>query len=112
MAQKIHRSAIYQIVNKYKEEGWDGLKDHKTGRPEVVLNQNAIVVILDIRKRFGYGPSRIEQMLKKRGFLISHRQIEKVLIRNNMIVPNIKKQKPRRWVRYELPYPNDLWHTD
>ncbi len=24
----------------------------------------------------------------------------------------IKKQKPRKWVRYELPNPNDLWHTD
>ena len=29
-----------------------------------------------------------------------------------MIVPNLKKQKPRKWVRYELPNPNDLWHTD
>ena len=29
-----------------------------------------------------------------------------------MVEPNLKKQKPRKWVRYELPNPNDLWHTD
>jgi hypothetical protein len=23
-----------------------------------------------------------------------------------------KKQKPRKWVRYELSNPNDLWHID
>ena len=37
---------------------------------------------------------------------------EKVLNQNNMVVPNLKKQKSRKWVRYELPNPNDLWHTD
>ena len=110
--QKVSTRTVQLLVKKYKEEGWSSLKDHKTGRPEVVLNQNAVEIILDIRKRFGYGPGMIEQMLKKRGFLISHRQIEKVIIRHNLVVPNIKKQKARKWVRYELPNPNDLWHTD
>ncbi|MBI2668515.1 transposase family protein [Candidatus Woesearchaeota archaeon] len=91
---------------------WDGLKDHKTGRSETILNQTTAIVILDLRRRFGYGPCRIEQTIKQKGFAVSHRQIEKVLIRNNMVFPNIKKQKPRKWVRYELPNPNDLWHTD
>lgn len=112
LAQRIHRSAVYQILEKFKEYGWDGLKDHKTGRPETQLNKNSEVIILDIRKRFGYGACRIEQILKKKGFSISHRQIEKLLLRNGLVKPNIKKQKPRKWVRYELPNPNDLWHTD
>jgi putative transposase len=112
LAQKINRSAVYQIVAKYKQFGWDGLRDHKTGRPETVLNPNAEIIILDLRKRFGYGACRIEEVLKQKGFGISHRQIEKVLIRNHCVVPNPKKSKPRKWVRYELPNPNDMWHTD
>jgi putative transposase len=112
LAQNIHRSAIYQIISTHKKYGWDGLKDHITGRPETVLNPNAKIVILDLRKKFGYGPLKIEQILKQKGFAISHRQIEKVLIRNGMVTANPKKQKPRKWVRYELPNPNDLWHTD
>jgi len=112
LAQKLHRSAVYQVIEKHKDFGWDGLKDHKTGRPESALNPNAEIIILDLRRRFGYGACRIEHLLKKKGFGISHRQIEKLLLRNGLVTPNVKKQKPRKWVRYELPKPNDLWHTD
>ncbi|MFH1590734.1 MAG: integrase core domain-containing protein [archaeon] len=112
LAQKIHLSAVYKIISKFKQFDWDGLKDHKTGRPEVVLNLNAETIILGLRKRFGYGACRIEHLLKQRGFGISHGQIEKLLLRNGLITPNLKKQKSRKWVRYELPNPNDLWHTD
>ncbi len=112
LSQRINRRCVYQILERYNTYSWDGLKDHKTGRSETVLNQNAVIVILDLRRRFGYGPGRIEQILQQKGFSISHRQIEKVLIRDGTVVANPKKQKPRKWVRYELPNPNDLWHTD
>ena len=111
-AQKVSTRTIQNLVKIYRKEGLDGLKDHKTGRPETVLNNNAQILILDIRKRYGYGACHIEQILKQKGFKISHRQIEKVLLRNDLVIPNIKKQKCRKWVRYELPHPNDLWHTD
>jgi len=110
--QSINRRTVYKILEAYKEYGRDGLKDHITGRPETVLNSKMEIIILDLRKQYQYGACRIEQVLKKKGFSISHRQIEKVLLRNNMVVANVKKQKPRKWVRYELPHPNDLWHTD
>lgn len=112
LAQKISRMTISNLVKSYKEYGWDSLKDHKTGRPETTLNKNAEIIIFDLRERFGYGPCRIEHLLKNKGFSISHRQIEKLLLRNGLVKPNIKKQKPRKWVRYELPNPNDMWHTD
>jgi putative transposase len=112
MAQKITKPAVFKIIKRYKQYGWDGLKDHKTGRPETMLNKNAEIIILDLRKRYNYGACHIEQILKKRGFGISHRQIEKLLLRNDLVEPNIKKQRCRKWVRYELPNPNDMWHTD
>jgi putative transposase len=112
LAQNISCRTVQKLAKIYAQYGWDGLKDHKTGRPEVVLNQSVVIIILDLRKRFGYGACHIEQILQRKGFTISHRQIEKVLVRNGLVEPNIKKQKPRKWVRYELPNPNDLWHTD
>ena len=111
LTQRVNRRCIYHLIDKYKEFGWGGLKDHKTGRPETMLNKNAEILILDLR-RYGYGACRIEQILKSKGFSISHRQIEKLLLRNGLVKPNIKKQRSRKWVRYELPNPNDLWHTD
>ena len=112
LSQFVTPRTVQKLVKVYEQFGWDGLKDHKTGRPEIVLNANAEVIIFDLRKRFGYGPCRIEHLLKSKGFAISHRQIEKLLLRNGLVQPNVKKQKARKWVRYELPYPNDLWHTD
>jgi putative transposase len=112
LSQRVSRMTVSSLVRAYKEHGWDILKDHKTGRSEVILNTNAEIIILDLRKRFGYGACRIEHTLRLRGFSISHRQIEKLLVRNGLVEPNIKKQKRRKWVRYELPNPNDLWHTD
>jgi putative transposase len=103
---------ISNLIKTYNLSGWDALKDHKTGRPETQLSKNAEIIILDLRKRYGYGACHIEQLLKKKGFSISHRQIEKLLLRNNLVEPNIKKQKSRKWVRFELPNPNDMWHTD
>ncbi len=112
LSQRVSDRAVRDIMRVHTDFGWEGLQDHKAGRSETVLNPNAVVIILDLRKRFGYGACRIEQLLKNKGFGISHRQIEKVLIRNDCVVPDIKKQKCRKWVRYELPNPNDLWHTD
>ena len=112
LSQKVTRMTVSNLIRTYKQFGWDGLKDNKTGRPETVLNPNAEIIILDLRRCFGYGACRIEQLLKLKGFSISHRQIEKLLVRNDLVVPNVRKQRPRKWVRYELPNPNDLWHTD
>lgn len=111
LAQQVSDRAVRELVGKFKEFGWDGLKDHKTGRLEMVLNEKVVQLVLDLRK-FGYGACRVEWLLKERGFLVSHRQIEKVLVWHGLVVPNPKKQKQRKWVRYELPNPNDLWHTD
>jgi putative transposase len=110
-AQKISLSMARRILKTYQAYGLHGLKDHKTGRPETSLNPKAEELIFD-QRRYGYGACRIEDILRTKGFNISHRQIEKLLLRNGLVEPNIKKQKPRKWVRYELPNPNDLWHTN
>jgi len=112
LAQNISSRTVQKLAKIYALDGWDGLKDHKTGRQEIILNQTVVLIVLDLRKRYGYGACHIEQILKQKGFAISHRQIEKVLVRNGLVKPNPKKQKSRKWVRYELPNPNDLWHTD
>ena len=51
MAQKINRSAIYQILDKYKEYSWEGLQDHKTGRSETILNPKIADEIIEIREK-------------------------------------------------------------
>ena len=100
LAQEISKPAVFKIMRQYNAYSWDGLKDHKTGRPETRLSKNAEIIILDLRKIYKYGACHIEQLLKRKGFGISHRQIEKLLLRNGLVEPNIKKQKYLRSERY------------
>ena len=37
LAQGVSDRTVRSIMAQYEEFGWDGLQDHKTGRPEVVL---------------------------------------------------------------------------
>jgi transposase len=49
LSQKVSRMTISKIMHQYKVYGFDGLKDHKTGRSETLLNPNAEIIILDLR---------------------------------------------------------------
>lgn len=112
LAQNIDRRSVYKLVDKFNQFGWEGLQDHKTGRPETILNPKVQDIILAMRKGHSFGPLKIEQELRQKGFGVSHRQIEKVIIRAGLVQPNIRKQRPRTHVRFEMPSPNDMWHTD
>lgn len=51
-------------------------------------------------------------VLKKKGFGVSRRKIEQVLKKEGLQKPCKKRQKPRKYKRYEWPIPNYMWHTD
>ena len=72
LAQNISSRTVQKLAKIYALDGWDGLKDHKTGRQEIILNQTVVLIVLDLRKRYGYGACHIEQILKQKGFAISH----------------------------------------
>ena len=51
LAQGVSDRTVREIIHTYKEHGRDGLKDCKTGRPELLLlNPNAEILILDYTK--------------------------------------------------------------
>ena len=51
-------------------------------------------------------------IFKKKGFGVSRRKIEQVLKKEGFQKPCKKRQKPRKYKRYEWPIPNYMWHTD
>ena len=62
-AQRVSTRTVQNLVEEYDKFGWDGLVDHKTGRPETVLNSKTADKIIDLRKKFGYGACHIEEDL-------------------------------------------------
>ncbi len=50
--------------------------------------------------------------MKHKGFVVSRRKIEQVLIAEGFQKAVPKRSKPRKYKRYEWPISNLMWHTD
>ena len=58
------------------------------------------------------GARKLHAILKRKGFNVSRRKIEQVLIKEGFQKPFPKRKNPRKYKRYEWPLPNYMWHTD
>ena len=63
-------------------------------------------------KIYKCGARKLHFILKKKGFKVSLRKISQVLVKEGFQKPFPKRQKPRKYKRYEWPIPNYMWHTD
>lgn len=109
---KTSRMALWKIEQRYKKYGKDGLKDHKPGRLFEPLNHKFYDLVVDQWKRNKCGARKLHAVMKRKGFTVSRRKIEQVLIKEGFQKPFPKRKKPRKYKRYEWPLPNYMWHTD
>jgi len=112
LSQKISRKTVWEINKRYKKWGDEGLRDHKTGRPFEPLNSNFYDLVINEWKKNKCGARKLHAVMKRKGFSVSRRKIEQVLVRESFQKPFLKRRKPRKYKRYEWPIPNYMWHTD
>lgn len=112
MAMKISRMALWKIEQRYKKHGEYGIKDHKPGRLFEPLSPKFYKLVVKERKKNKCGARKLYVIFKKKGFSVSRRKIEQVLIAEGFQKPVPKRQKPRKYKRYDWPIPNIMWHTD
>lgn len=112
LAQRVTRKTVWEIKKKYEQWGDDGLHDHKPGRLFIPLNATFYGRVVDEWKRQHCGSRKLHAILKKKGFGVSLRKISQVMKEKGFQKPCLKRQKPRKYKRYEWPIPNFMWHTD
>jgi len=112
LAQKISRMAVWKIWKAYKKYGDDGLRDHKPGRLFEPLNAKFYKRVVGEWKKQHCGARKLHVILKKRGFGVSLWKISQVMKAEGFQKPCKKRQKPRKYKRYEWPISNYMWHTD
>jgi putative transposase len=112
LAQNINRKTVWEIRKRYEEWGDGGLKDHQPGRLFEPLNQKFYDSVVAEWKKTKYGARKLHAHFKRKGFSVSLRKISQVMVKEGFQRPNPKKQKPRKYKRYEWPVPNLMWHTD
>lgn len=110
--QKISRQMVYKLAHKHKKEGTAAYKAKQAGRPPQRINLKFFEEVVSLRKKTDYGSQKLHFVLKKKGFNVSQRQIQKILDRNKLTDSCPKRRGQRNYVRYEWPICNYLWHTD
>ena len=103
---------VYKLMAEYKKEGTLAYKPKKVGRPSQRINRNFEVKVVSLRKETDYGSQKLHFVLKREGFGVSQRQIQKVLDENKLTEPCEKRRGQRKYVRYQWPISNYMWHCD
>ncbi len=112
IAMNVSRMTIWNVEQRYKLLGVEGFKSCKSGRPFEPLNSKFYDLVIDEWEKNKCGARKLHAVMKRKGFSVSRRKIEQVLVFEGFQKPTLKRRKPRKYKRYEWPIPNYMWHTD
>ena len=110
--QKITRQWVYKLVERHKKDGTEAYKAKKAGRPKLDISSIFREKVKEIRKEDDYGSEKIHFVLKKEGFSVSQHIIQRILDEEGLTEPCLKRRGQRKYVRYEWPMSNYMWHVD
>ena len=102
---------VYKLVAEYKKEGALAYKPKKVGRPSQKINRNFEARVVSLRQETDYGSQKLHFVLKRGGFSVSQRQIQKILDENKLTDQCEKRRGQRKYVRYQWPISSYMWHT-
>jgi len=110
--QKISRRYVYKLATKYKKEGSVAYEGKRSGRPKININPSFLKKVVQIRQDDDYGSEKIHFVMKKEGFSVSQHIIQRILDDQGLTEPCPKRRGQRKYVRYQWPISNYMWHCD
>lgn len=108
----ISRQTVYDIKERFRKDGINGIVDHQPGSLRTPLNPEFYANVVELRKIHGWGACRIEKYFKSIGFSVSHNKINQVIKYEKLTRKKLGKQGKPKYVRYEAENCNDQWHMD
>ena len=100
---------LYQIYQKTKQFPFP----QKPGRKPRLVSIEERALILETRQEYPLsGAIAIEKILDSKGIHIGHNRIHRILKEDGFAQDDPRKQRRRKWIRYERRYSNSLWHAD
>jgi len=103
---------VYKLVHKHKKDGAGAYKAKQAGRPKLNLNSSFVKKVTEIRESTDYGSEKLYFVLKKSGFGVSQHIIQRILNEQGLTNPCPKLRGQRKYVRYQWPISNYMWHCD
>ena len=110
--RKVPRRTLYRWIDRYKRYGDSGLENKRSGIEGTTINHNCELMICEYWHEHKYGAHKTWLELRAKGFGVSQRQIQKIFNKHGFRMNRRKRPSQVKFVGYEWPKPNMLWHTD
>jgi len=110
--RKIPKKIIYRWLERRKHHDEAGLENLRPGAKEIQINTTFERLILALWHQRQRSSHKIWLNLKDIGFLVSERQIQKIYRKHTLKMSKRSRPSQIKFVKYEWPKPNALWHTD
>ena len=103
---------VYKLVSRNRQFGDGVFQAKRPGRPKTPVNPLFVEKVVELRNSTDYGSEKLTFVMRKAGFSVSQRKIQRILDEQNLTVPCVKRRGQRKYVRYQWPISNYMWHVD
>jgi len=103
---------VRRIYKMYHETGQYPYPKKPGRKPKPITIEERGIVLQTRKEHPVVGAVTIEKILDEKGVHMPHNRIHKILKQEGLAIDEPKKQKRRKWIRYERRYSNILWHAD
>ena len=110
--KKVSKQRLYDWIKDYYQFGESALENKKPGAPHMEINDNFKKLILNEWKNRKRSAHKLWIDMKMKGYNVSERQIQKIYKKHGFVMNKRKRPSQIKFVKYEWPKPNMLWHTD
>jgi len=96
-----------------EDDEWD-LRDTPQipSKTPVKFSEEEKKVVERIRKNFGYGPKKTRIQAQNEGIDMSISTVKRIIKQTDLSKGSAMEGTKLKWVRFERPYPNDMWQID
>ena len=84
----------------------------RPGRRGEEVPEDVREIVLKAYGAHRVGAKLMERLLAKEGVRLSHNRVQRILVEEGLALREPKKQRRRKWVKYERRHSMTLWHTD
>jgi len=110
---KVSQRRVQQIIKQNKETGLEPILGEKVGRPFKPYDDQESEIVQEAHARYRFGARMLEVVIRKQYKIrISHNRIHMYLKHQGRAQDDEKKQKRRKWVRYERKHSLSAGHID
>lgn len=110
--KKISKQTLSRWIRDYRRFGEKGLENRKPGAKEIQMNPIFEAIILQEWKERKRSSHKLWIDMKTKGYNVAERQIQKIYKKHGLKMNKRSRPSQIKFVKYEWPLPNMLWHMD